>query len=275
LIYVSAQHGKDTNAGTFGEPLREIAKAIELSPAGETVVVVDSGDYKQFTVDKTLAVVAERVHARIRPDVFPQASAVTVGAGSADVVLLRGLTIAGRAGHVGVRFSNGRALHLERCTISGFVANPTGYPSHGIEAEQGILHAKDLVMRDNLVGFDVSGGRVILEGCSIRGDGTADSTGIFIAGTAQGSVVSCLVSDHGSQGIYLRGAPGSARPLLTLTQSTITHNGFGIYADRTGQVHLISSTITLNDSGLYTLNGGVIYTSGTNSSDRQLLAGHP
>jgi hypothetical protein len=38
-----------------------------------------------------------------------------------------------------------------------------------------------------------------------------------------------------------------------------------MYADRTGQVYLNSSTITLNDTGLYTLNGGVIYTRGSSS----------
>jgi hypothetical protein len=37
MIFVSAQRGKDTKPGTFPAPLREIAKAIEQSAAGETV----------------------------------------------------------------------------------------------------------------------------------------------------------------------------------------------------------------------------------------------
>jgi uncharacterized protein DUF1565 len=49
VIYASAQRGKDTNAGTFAAPFRELAKAIEQSPAGGTVVVLDSGDYAPLT----------------------------------------------------------------------------------------------------------------------------------------------------------------------------------------------------------------------------------
>lgn len=264
MIYVSAQRGVDTNAGTFLAPLRQIGKAIALSPVGETVVVVDSGDYKHFTVDKTLAIVAERVAARIHPDAFPGA-AVTVAAGSADVVLLQGLTITGRAGAVGVRFSEGRALHLEGCAIGGFVATADSRPGCAIDAQQGILNATDTVLHDNVTGIDVSSGRVVLDGCSIRGDGTRDSEGLFIRGTSYVGVVRCVVSDHGDTGIYVRGDPGVHRPFLSLTQSMIAHNRVGMYADRTGQVYLNSPTITLNDTGLYTLNGGVIYTRGSSS----------
>ena len=69
-------------------------------------------------------------------------------------------------------------------------------------------------------------------------------------------------------GIYIRGGEvaGSPAPLLTLTDSVITHNRIGIYADRTGQVHLARTTVTLNESaGLFTLNDGVVYTAGNNS----------
>jgi hypothetical protein len=53
--------------------------------------------------------------------------------------------------------------------------------------------------------------------------------------------------------------------LLTLTDSVITHNRIGIYADRTGQVHLARSTVSLNATDLITLNAGVIYTAGDNA----------
>jgi hypothetical protein len=74
-----------------------------------------------------------------------------------------------------------------------------------------------------------------------------------------------LVSGHGDQGIYIRGDAGSPIALLTLTDTVITHNRIGIYADFIGQVHLVHSTVTLNSTGVFTLNGGVIYTAGNNS----------
>ena len=80
------------------------------------------------------------------------------------------------------------------------------------------------------------------------------------------------MSGHTDQGIYIRGAVGSPIPLLTLTDTVITHNRIGIYADRTGQVHLTSSIVTLNSTGLFTLNSGVIYTAGNNSVIGNLVA---
>jgi hypothetical protein len=80
-----------------------------------------------------------------------------------------------------------------------------------------------------------------------------------------------LVSGHGDQGIYIRGDAGSPIALLTLTDTVITHNRIGIYADFIGQVHLVHSTVTLNSTGVFTLNGGVIYTAGNNSVIGNLL----
>ena len=55
-----------------------------------------------------------------------------------------------------------------------------------------------------------------------------------------------------------------AVPLWTDGAST-TNNRIGIYADRTGQVHLARSVVSLNDIGLKTLNAGIIYTAGDNA----------
>jgi hypothetical protein len=53
MIYVSAAHGNDANSGTLAAPFRQIAKALEQSPAGQTVGVIDSGDYEKFSVNKS------------------------------------------------------------------------------------------------------------------------------------------------------------------------------------------------------------------------------
>jgi Right handed beta helix region len=254
MIYASAQRGDDTNAGTFAAPLREISKAIERVSAGETIVVLDSGDYAPFTVDKSLEIEAHDAQAKIRPGASPF-PAIRVGAGSADVVSLRGLTMTDPDGRVGVSFESGRALHVERCAISGFDA--------GIRVEQGILYVEDTRLLET--GIEHVGGRAVIDGCSIRGSGASvHGTGLLISGSARMTVMRSLISDH-SSGIYLRGAPGSAAPLLSLTDSVITHNRHGIYADRTGQVQLSRTTVTLNDIGLFTLNNGVIYTVGNNA----------
>ena len=102
-------------------------------------------------------------------------------------------------------------------------------------------------------------------------NGTTTRTPALSAG-AQVTLTGSVVSGHTDQGIYIRGAVGSPIPLLTLTDTVITHNRIGIYADRTGQVHLTSSIVTLNSTGLFTLNNGVIYTAGNNSVIGNLVA---
>ncbi len=52
---------------------------------------------------------------------------------------------------------------------------------------------------------------------------------------------------------------------LTLARASIVNNRIGVYADRTGQVHLTESTASPNDIGLDTLNSGIIYTAGDNA----------
>ena len=65
MIFVSAQHGNDANAGTLAAPVRQISTAIGLAAAGDTIAVLDSGDYGPFTITKSLAVVAEGIYAQV------------------------------------------------------------------------------------------------------------------------------------------------------------------------------------------------------------------
>jgi hypothetical protein len=106
--------------------------------------------------------------------------------------------------------------------------------------------------------------RGVLDHCRIEGNGHSNGIGVEIDAGAQVTVTGSLVSGQ-DLGIYLRGAEGSSRPLLTLADTAITHNRIGLYADRTGQVHLTGSTVTLNSTGVFTLNNGVVYTAGNNS----------
>jgi hypothetical protein len=276
VIYVSAQRGNDTNPGTFGAPYREISKANALASTGSTIVVLDSGDYAQFTVDKSVTIVAEGVHAEVSAAAAAFGNtAVTINAAATDVVVLRGLTIKGTGGTVGILFSSGKMLRLEKCTISNFVSTSDGIPGYGIQVDHGLLTVKDTVLRDNTNGIYFSSApdvRGIIGHCRIEGNGNPSAIGIQIWAGAQVTLTGSVVSGHADQGIYIRGAAGSPIPLLTLADTMITHNRIGIYADRTGQVHLTSSIVTLNSTGLFTFNNGVIYTAGNNSVIGNLVA---
>jgi hypothetical protein len=198
---------------------------------------------------------------------------VTINAGASDVVVLRGLSIKGTGGTVGISFSSGKTLRVENCTVSNFVSGAGGFPSRAIEVFNGVLTVKDTILRDNTNGITFSSGsRGIVDGCRIEGNVLPNATGVEIGPAAKVTIIGSAISGHADEGIYLRGFPGSPVPLLTLINSVITHNRIGIYADRQGQVHLVHSTITLNSTGLFTLNNGVIYTAGNNSVIGNLMA---
>jgi hypothetical protein len=167
----------------------------------------------------------------------------------------------------GISLSAAKALQVENCRINNFVTTSDGVPGFGIQVQGGFLIVMDAVLDNNSNGIDFSGGaniRGLVENCRIAGNEDPNGIGLQIGAAAHVTVSESVLSGHDTA-IYLRGLTGSPIPLLTLSNCVITHNRIGLYADRNGQVHLSGSTITLNDTGVSTLNGGVVYTSGNNS----------
>lgn len=265
MIFVSAQTGNDANSGTLAAPVRQISAAIALAAAGDTVLVLDSGDYGAFTISKSLAVVADGVHAQVTGLAAPTGGrAVTVSAGATDVVVLRGLSVRGEGATVGIACFSGR-LRVERSTISGFSSSPDGFPSRGIDANGPELTVLDTVLRDNGNGISFSGQvRAVIERCRFAGNRGPNGVGVTVGANQRIAIADSVIADY-DIGCYIRGVVGSPLAALTLSRSTITNNRIGIYADRTGQVHLTKSVVSLNDDGLFTLNAGIIYTAGDNA----------
>jgi hypothetical protein len=268
MIWVSAQRGVDANMGTLVTPLREIARAVQMATAGDTVVVLDSGEYKSFQVNKSLAIVAEGVHAQVSGASSAFEAAIEVNPGSGGVVSIRGLAVrgAGTGALKGIKVESGR-VRVERCTISNFGARPDGAPMMGISVSGSVLTIVDTVLRDNLGAIETGGEgatRLSIERCLLHGDSGNNSNGIQVGRNTTAAVVDSLLTDYGL-GAYVRGLQGSPQATLALTGTTVTNNRIGVYADRTGQALLTRCTVTLNDTGLFTLNGGVIYTAGDNA----------
>src|SRR5262249_37626137 len=96
-------------------------------PGGE-IVVQDSGGYGAVTVDRDVAINAPPgVYAGI--SVFPGQNGVDVVAPAANVVL-RGLTINGQGGNIGLRVQSGH-VHVDNVVISGI--------GTGIQIDDGTL----------------------------------------------------------------------------------------------------------------------------------------
>ena len=277
MIFVSAPRGDDTNPGTLASPVRQIARAVTLATPGDTVLVLDGGDYAPFSVGKSLSVVAEGAHAQVSAPSAPFGNrALSVNAGPTDVVVLHGLALRGTGATVGISFGSGKMLRVEHCSISNFVSTADGHPGYGIEVlAAGVLTVADTVLRDNSTGIRFQGGVEIrgeIRNCQIEGSGRITATdgadsnasGVEVGTSHRVNVAGSRITGYGL-GFYVRGNAGSPLAALTITGSTITNNRIGVYADRTGQVHLVGSTVSLNEHGLFTLNNGIIYTAGNNA----------
>src|SRR3954452_9032268 len=173
VIHVSAQRGNDANPGTFAEPVREIAKGVELVAAGDTVVVVDDGVYSPFEVSKSLTVAAEGVRAEILAPAAPAGNAFFVHPPAADSVVLRGLTIRSTGLATGVLLYTG-TLRVEHCTVCNFVSVPGGVQAIGLAVHGAQLTVTDTVFRDNdnaIVLYGVEGARAVqIDRCRIVGN---------------------------------------------------------------------------------------------------------
>jgi hypothetical protein len=151
-----ASYGLDTNACTLLAPCRSFATALaQTVPGGETVVL-DSAGYGPFTVGQAATILAPAgVYAGI--SVFSGAG-ITVSAGAADKVTLRGLTINSISGTQGIVYSSGAALYLDNVIVTGFTSGAGAGGLVAAVAAGGSVYVIDSAFRDNSVGASFTAG---------------------------------------------------------------------------------------------------------------------
>lgn len=265
--FVSAKTGIDGNPCTLALPCRSLASAHSLVAAGGRVLIIDSGDYAEITITKSVSIeAAPGVTAVVKNPAI--ANAITVNAGSADKVFLQGLHIKGSSGTNlrGVIYLSAAVVSLSNCIIEGF-------SGEGIKVQaSGHLTVAQTTVRNN-------------------------SQGIFITPASSGSLTatieSSLIEKSNFNGINASGAANAALR-LTLRDTNLAHNvgaglraianptnstvecvvensvsfgnGVGLIAERDGTViRVSSSTIVGNGLGLQISNLGQIFSRGNNT----------
>jgi Right handed beta helix region len=235
--FVSAQQGNDANACSVTSPCRTFAAAIAAVAAGGEVIVLDSGGYGGVTITKAVTIAAPAgIYAGIH---VTAGDAISVNAGGSDTVVLRGLTLNGGPQN-GIDFNTGAALHIESCTISGFLTGGILIGAAGANT-----FVKDTVSRQNGVGFTATNGRASIDHC--RFEGNANS-GVIL----QNADVSIRdsVSAGNSTGFFAIAA-SSFNSVLNIYQSAATNNtGDGLKAQNLGSgfviVRVANSAISEN-----------------------------
>jgi len=248
-----SRSGKDSNACTITAPCRTFARAISVAKYEDEIVVLDSGGYGGFTINKSITIsVPPGVYAGI---IVSSGNGITINGGENDVVILRGLTIigdyAGTPDTSGIVFYSGKALYVENCLIRGFA-------DYGIAFQgTGFLSIKDTALIENLnYGIFIQPGAenaatAILDRVHLEGN----SFGLLVTLNSKVTIRDSLATRNSVYGFQVStGGTGSGE--LNIENSVLTHNGTGISASvlspniNNATIRVSNSTITNNTVGL-------------------------
>jgi len=274
--------GVNNPACSIAAPCRDFAAAIAAtSPSGE-VIVLDSGGYGSVTIGQAVSIIAPSgVYAGI--SVFA-GDGVTVAAGPADKVTLRGLSINGQGGNRGIVVGSGGEVNIEQCIVTNLGADGIrvngghavyvrgsivrGNGGHGLNvaAPGAEVHALDSNFSSNLGhGILVAAGS--LDAARIAADINGDN-GVRAEPAAAGTV-SVTLTDSSFQGNTQTGAAAattvaSSKASLSVARSTSSRNGgagFGANSFDVGTAFL-----TVADSAALENDGNGVVVNGANAT---------
>lgn len=264
-----ASYGLDTNDGRLATPCRSIGAALAQTDLGGEIIVLDSAGYGTVSINKSVAIIAP-------PGIY---AGITVPAGAgidvtSGVVTLRGLTLRGPAGAVGVHVGNA-TVHIDRCVISGLtqfgihadVANGEVYVSdtligqcsEGVRLDGKVLFSLARVrsVANGNIGLNVqSGARGSARDLSCERNG---NYGIGVLNDVAGTTCylaldGALIAGNGASGISA-GIPSAAKAGVdvTVTRSTIADNGtdgVGVSTHDMGSATVAISDTVIDANGL-------------------------
>jgi len=235
--------GDDANPCSRTAPCKTFAGAISKTAAGGEINAIDSGGFGGVTITKAITIDAHNVLGGV---LVSGTNGITVAAGANDVVVLRGLDLQGinGTGLVGVRFTTGKALHVEDCVINAF-------GTHGISFEPTVLTSQLFVK--NTVISQIAPASTTAAGVNVVG-GTATLDHVTITNSANGIVASTnakvTVHQANISGQTLAGISAGAMTSVSIERSVIAANGTGVQGDVGSTVRLSDTMLSHNTVGL-------------------------
>jgi len=235
--FVSGQ-GSDANPCSLVAPCRSFGQALLQVAAGGEGVALDSAGYGPFTITQSVTVQAPPgVYAAITTS---SGTGITVNAADTDAITLRGLTVVGLGGTVGIDFASGAAITIVDCSVSGFSQSglnfrPMTTSTHGI-VEHSVF--------------------------------TNDNFGILVSPTGNLTVRNSILSGNVTAGVRIFGINASGGATLSVVDSLLDANGIGILAATNGggpaHVRISGNHITNNTTGIQMTGGSDAVSIGNN-----------
>lgn len=206
-----ASYGSPANTAfncSIVKPCRAFSEAISVTSAGGEVIVLDSAGYGPVTIAQSVSIIAPAgVYGGIS---VLSGVGITVD-GSSIKVVLRGLTINGQGGTVGIEFLQGTKLTIEDCEISNMT-----FDGIRLYAPGSTITVKNTVIRDIVnFGIDVGAGRLTVTNSVLTNNAVIGIT----AGSNAGSVTDVMVTRStitgALYGLYVQAGPGSTTRLVS------------------------------------------------------------
>lgn len=256
--YISPS-GSDNRLCTRTQPCRSFDGALAKTDEGGEIVAMETGTYDPTTVTKSITLAAAPgADVAIR---VAAGNAVTIGANSGDVVVLRGLRLGGPgknvAGTAGVLFNINSpsccvSVNIEHSIISDF--------DKGVQMDLGVasrLLVSDSVFRANKTGINMFVGGADGNGASIeRTRFENNEVGLLHSGGNSAAVSYSVASGNGIG--FLTEGGGK----LELFHTVASKNGTGVKANG-GLIRIAYCSATGNGTG-WSISGGTIATMGNN-----------
>lgn len=280
--FVSGQ-GSDGNLCTRNAPCRSFTQAAAQTNAGGELTVLDSAGYGPVTLTRSITItnpggVEAGITATSGQD------AITINAGSGDVITLRGLSLVGGGlGHDGILFNTGKTLDVEDCVISGF--SDIGLAA--LPQSDSQVHISNTIVSNSGSGFVIQPSatvpttvHVFLKkvqslGNTLYGyyfDGSHTPIG-FGQGNLRFLVDAedAAATDNGAAGFRAETTSGAMTVTVSLKSSVSSLNAIGLQVKSSGGsagVFFSDSSISENISNLNNDSGGQLVSYGDNVMTR-------
>jgi hypothetical protein len=261
--FVSAAGSDSSNCANVATPCRHFQTAVTATAPGGEVVALDPANYGSMTINHQIT-----INGQGWAYVAPQngGNAITITAGSSDNVTIHGVVLDGigaTGGTNGIVFNSGGSLTVTNCVAQNFITTGVESSGNGIwmRPSAGTVRfaiANTVVLNNGYAGISYSppSGTATANGVIDRVVATNnDAYGIAIyTGSGGGSTTTAISnsivseSSNGGAGTGIEIFNGPAPLTVSIDNTSITGNPFGIYASGTSNVTLGRSVITANSA---------------------------
>lgn len=252
-VWVSG-HGVDqAGCGAPAAPCRSLQYAHDNAvAAGGEIDILDPAGYGALSITKAVSIVNDGVG--VAGVQATAGAAITIAAGAADSVYLRGLNIDGVLGQAsdGIRFNSGRTLIVSNCVVRHFSNDGLlVQPASGTVS----LFVTGSLFGENANGVTVwppSGSTAIILGTLDRVSAIRNaSNGVLVlqpnSGTTSLAVVRSVLNDNPGWGMAIgSGGLSGVNLAATVDETHLDLNGTGLEVDARADLHLSRSTLNQN-----------------------------